>query len=136
MMRMPVAYGAALIVFCVLDFGWLSVMGPRLYKPALGELMGAEVRPLAAIAFYAIYLFGLVFFAVRPALAGQSWITAAQNGAVLGLVAYATYDLTNQATLRLWSVKVTVLDLAWGVLVSGLTATISYVVTARFVRSV
>jgi uncharacterized membrane protein len=136
MLRTSVAYGVTLIAFCAFDFCWLSVMGPRLYKPALGELMSSTVRPGAAIAFYVLYVAGLVFFAVRPALASQSWTTATLNGAVLGLVAYATYDLTNQATLRIWSVKVTFLDLAWGAIASALAATISYAVTARLVRSV
>jgi uncharacterized membrane protein len=136
MMRLLVAYGVTLVAFCALDFTWLSLMGPRLYKPELGELLSSTVRPGAAIAFYILYVAGLVFFAVRPALAGQAWTTATLNGAVLGLVAYATYDLTNQATLRIWSVKVTFLDLAWGAFASALAATIAYAVTARLVRSV
>lgn len=135
MARLLIAYGAALIPFCALDFTWLGLMGPRLYKPALGDMVASAPRPAAAVAFYLIYLAGIVYFAVRPALAAASWRTALINGAALGLVAYATYDLTNQATLRIWSAKITILDLAWGVFATALAATVSFFVTALSSRA-
>lgn len=135
MMRMLIAWLAALVPFCMLDFVWLGVMGPRLYKPALGDLVAPSPRLGPAVVFYILYLAGLAWFAVRPSLAGGGLRVAALNGALFGLFAYATYDLTNQATLRVWPTRVTVLDVAWGALASGLAAMISYMVTARLARS-
>ncbi len=130
MIRALIAYISTAVAFAALDAVWLTLAGPRLYKPALGELLSGKVDVAAAVAFYVIYVGGLVFFAVWPALkAGGSWSTALLNGAVLGLVAYAAYDLTNQATLRIWSVRVTLFDLCWGVFASALAATVSTLVT-------
>ena len=134
MIRALIAYVCTALAFAALDGVWLSLAGPRLYKPALGELLSGKVDVGAAVAFYVIYVAGLVFFAVWPALkaggqTSEAWSTALVNGAVLGLVSYAAYDLTNQATLRAWSVKVTILDLCWGVFASALAATVSTLVT-------
>jgi uncharacterized membrane protein len=125
-----VAYVSILVAFSALDFTWLSLAGPSLYKPALGPLLAEKVRAAPAIAFYLIYLAGLVYFAVWPALIGEGWTRAALNGGILGVVAYATYDLTNQATLRLWSTKVTLCDLGWGAFASAVAASISFFITA------
>ena len=122
MTRYLVAYLATGLIFGVLDFGWLSLMGQRLYQGEIGQLLAKTVRIGPAIAFYLIYIAGLVFFAVRPAVASGSVPTALLNGAVLGFVAYATYDLTNQATMAVWSTKVTLADLAWGTFASGVAA--------------
>jgi uncharacterized membrane protein len=135
MARLSIAWLAALVPFCLLDFAWLSTMGPRLYKPALGDLMAEAPRPGPAIAFYALYLAGLAWFAVRPASEGGDWRSALVNGALFGFFAYATYDLTNQATLRNWPMRVTVLDIAWGAFASALAAVISSAVTARLMRA-
>jgi len=135
MVRMLTAWVAALVPFCLLDFAWLSAMGPRLYKPALGDMVADNPRLGPAIAFYLLYLSGLVWFAVRPALAAGSWRAALLNGVLFGNCAYATYDLTNQATLRIWSMRVTILDLAWGAAVSGAAATVSFAVTAWIKRA-
>lgn len=129
MPRLVMAYLAALVSFGALDFIWLSQVGPRLYKPALGDLLTDSPRLGPAVAFYGLYLAGIVFFAVRPALAASSWRVALIQGAVLGLVAYATYDLTNQATLRVWPIKITIMDLAWGVFATAVAATVSFCVT-------
>jgi uncharacterized membrane protein len=131
-----VAYISILMVFAALDFTWLSLTGPSLYKPALGPLLAAKVRVAPAIAFYVVYLAGLVYFAVWPALTGGGWSRALINGAILGVVAYATYDLTNQATLRIWSVRVTLLDLCWGAFASALAALVSFSITAWVARAI
>jgi len=122
-MRYALAYAVAAVVFVILDFGWLTLMGQRLYQNEIGQLLTKQVRWLPAVAFYLIYIAGLVFFAVRPALASGQLTTAALNGAVLGLVAYATYDLTNQATMAVWSTKVTVADLIWGAVITAAAST-------------
>ena len=121
-MAYVVGFIATAVIFAALDFVWLSLMGPRLYQGEIGELLAKSVRLAPAIAFYVTYVAGLVFFAVRPGLAAGSVATAAISGAVLGFVAYATYDLTNQATLPVWPTKVTLPDLAWGTAVSAASA--------------
>jgi len=117
-----IAYLLALVLFLLLDACWLMLMGPRLYAPALGPLMAPSVDWAAALLFYVLYIVGLVALAVQPALAGGSPGIALRRGALLGLVAYATYDLTNQATLQGWPWRVTLADLAWGTFVTGVSA--------------
>jgi uncharacterized membrane protein len=117
------AYGAAAVVFLVLDAIWLGLMASRLYRPAIGHLMAERFALGPAALFYLIYLAGLVHFAVGPALpAARPWLAALAGGALFGLVAYATYDLTNQATLKDWPWALTLADLAWGAFVSGVAA--------------
>lgn len=125
-------YAAGLISFLALDAIWLGTMVPRLYKPAMGDLVADPFQPLPAAIFYLIYAGGLAYFAIQPALVSGKWSTALISGAALGFVAYATYDLTNQATIRAWPVVITVVDLAWGTIASGLAATISYLVLSRW----
>lgn len=113
------AYGAAALVFLALDALWLGTMAARLYRPILGPLMRGQPDLLAAAAFYGLYLAGLVVLVIAPAVAGGRVGTALARGALFGLVAYATYDLTNQATLQGWSWRITLVDLAWGTFVTG-----------------
>jgi uncharacterized membrane protein len=136
MLKLLIAFGSTAVAFIALDAVWLTVMSSRLYKPALGDLMSGKVDGVAAVAFYVIYMSGLVYFAVWPALQSGGWKAALLNGAVLGFVAYATYDLTNQATLRNWSVRVTVADLCWGAFVSAAAAAIGYAITAWANRAI
>jgi uncharacterized membrane protein len=106
--------------FGILDALWLTQMFERLYKPALGSVLAPGLRLDAAFAFYLMYVTGLVLLAVRPAvLAGGGPKAAAIRGASLGAFAYATYDLTNQATLAVWPVHVTLIDIAWGTFASA-----------------
>ena len=106
--------------FGILDALWLTQMFERLYKPALGPLMAPGLRLDAAVAFYLMYVTGLVLLAVRPTvLAGGGVRAAALRGASLGAFAYATYDLTNLATLAGWPVHVSVIDIAWGTFASA-----------------
>ena len=134
MVKLLAAYGATAVVFVLMDMTWLTLTGTTLYRPVLGPFLADKVDGGAAVAFYLIYIFGLVFFAVRPGLAAQDWKTAALSGLLLGLVAYATYDLTNQATLRLWSIKLTLLDLCWGMTASAVASTLGFL-AARGLRS-
>lgn len=119
----PLAYALAAAVFLVLDAIWLSLMASRLYRPAIGHLMAEQVSLPPAVLFYLLYVAGIVVFAVLPALGARRPVLAALGlGALLGLLAYATYDLTNQATLKQWPWYVTVVDLAWGAFVTGSAA--------------
>jgi len=117
--RFAVAYVATLTAFLALDAVWLSTMAQRLYRPAIGHLMQPGFAWEPALAFYVLYILGLVVFGVMPGVAlGRSAIAAARC-ALFGLIAYGTYDLTNQATLRDWPWTVTLADLAWGTLASA-----------------
>ncbi len=125
-MRFIFAFAAAAAAMLTLDAIWLSTMAERLYRPELGDLLADQFRPYPAFVFYALYLFGVVYFAVAPALRKDGWRIAALNGALFGLVAYGTYDLTNQATLRHWPVILTILDMVWGSFISAAAAVAGY----------
>lgn len=121
-MKVALAYLSTAIVFAALDFIWLSATAERLYRPAIGELMADKVRLGPAVAFYLIYMAGVVVFAVWPALKAGNIAVALIYGALFGVFAYATYDLTNMATLKVWSMKITLLDLAWGAFATAVAA--------------
>ena len=115
-----VAYIATGVSFALIDSVWLRTMYERLYKPEIGELLyqgGFRIGP--AVAFYLFYILGMMIFAVGPALHSGKWQTALLWGALLGFFCYMTYDLTNYATLKVWSTKVTVLDIIWGTVLTG-----------------
>ncbi len=116
-------YLVTLLTFFAIDLVWLGVVAKRFYREHLGHLLGTEVNWGPALLFYLIYIAGIVVFAIRPALDAGSPVRALAQGAFFGFVAYATYDLTNHATLRDWPLIVTVVDLAWG---SALTAAVAY----------
>lgn len=119
------AYAIAALTMLVVDGLWLWTMGPRLYQPALGHLLAPAPDLAAAGLFYLLYLAGVVALAIVPA---RSVRGAAGRGAVLGAVAYGTYDLTNQATLQGWPWFITGIDLVWGASLTALTAAVA----ARF----
>lgn len=124
-----IAYGATAVVFLVIDAIWLSTMAKAFYRPYLGDLLAPEPRLVPAAVFYAIYVLAIVVFAVGPALASGQWTTALVYGAFFGFCAYATYDLTNQATLKHWPTIVTVVDMAWGTVLTAASATFGYLIT-------
>ena len=117
-----VAYLSVLIVFGGLDAIWLSKMGPLLYRPTLGEILAPRPRLAPAIAFYLTYPVGIVVFAVVPALHSGSTASAFAMGALFGAIAYATYDLTNYATIRIWTVRITAVDIIYGAFASAVAA--------------
>lgn len=123
-MQWIVAWMAAAGSFGLLDFFWLRWAGPNLYRPALGAVLADQFRIGPALLFYACYISAMVWFAVRPGLA-QGVPHAVLNGALLGAIAYATYDLTNQATLKVWSTQITALDIAWGTAATALASGIA-----------
>ena len=126
MIKYVFAYLGAGITFAVIDAVWLTTMTDRFYKPVLGPILADKPDMRAAVLFYLISIAGTVFLAIAPALKDGSWTRAAINGAALGFVAYATYDLTNQATLAVWQTKLTVVDLIWGTVLSTAAATAGY----------
>lgn len=129
-----VSYAAAGVVFLIIDAIWLTVMTGAFYRPQLGEIIAEKPRLAPAALFYLIYIGGVVTFAVSPALASGRWTTALFLGAALGLVAYATYDLTNQATLKNWPAVVTAVDLAWGATLTGVSATAAYFIASAVLK--
>ncbi len=127
-----IGYVAALAAMVVADMVWLGVMVDRLYRPTLGDVLAGSVNLPAAIAFYLIFPVGLTIFAVMPGLRSGSASTAVLYGALFGFFTYATYDLTSQATLRNWTTQLTVIDIAWGVVLGALAATAGYAAASRF----
>jgi uncharacterized membrane protein len=126
------AFVATGLAFAAVDSIWLITMAPRLYKPEIGEVMADNFRLVPAIVFYLLYITGILVFAVRPGVAAGSWQTALVMGALFGFFCYMTYDMTNYATLRVWSLKVTILDLIWGTFLTGTAAAIGTWVTLKF----
>ncbi len=130
MNRPLIAFLATLIAFPAIDLVWLGYVAHDIYRSRLGALMAPKPILWAALLFYAIYAIGVVWFATLPALNVQNWRHALVQGAVLGFVAYATYDFTNYATLRHWSLTLSLIDLAWGTVLTALVAVIAYGVTS------
>ncbi|WEJ58812.1 DUF2177 family protein [Devosia sp. FJ2-5-3] len=126
MPNFAIAYLSSALVFFAVDFVWLTLATRFLYKPQLGDLLADSPNLLVAATFYLVYLIGLVVFAILPAANANSWAMALGLGALLGLVAYGTYDFTNLSTIRDWPVLVTMVDLAWGTFLSALAATAGF----------
>lgn len=124
------AYVITLIVLVGVDFVWLSRMGDAVYRPVMGDMALPGFRAAPGVAFYLLYVSGVVYFAVAPALAGGGVATAAFNGGIFGLCAYGTYDLTNQATLKNWSTLLSTIDMAWGTVLSAASASIACLAVA------
>jgi uncharacterized membrane protein len=116
------AYLATLLIFVGVDLIWLTWVGGPMYRSLLGDALLPSVRMLPALAFYLIYPLGLTAYAVYPALTGGNVLGALIAGALFGFFTYATYDLTNYATLRSWSLAVTAMDIAWGVVLGALAS--------------
>jgi uncharacterized membrane protein len=128
-------YIATAVVFLACDSVWLTMTGDTLYRPLLGDLLLPGFRLVPAVLFYTVYMAGIVIFASSAAIASGRWSSALVNGALLGFVAYATYDLTNQATLKTWSTTITILDLSWGTVLTSIAATLGYLITRAIARA-
>ena len=132
--RWPLAYASTLVAFLAMDAVWLQLSAGALYQPAIGHLMASTIDWRAVALFYPLYVGGLVFFAVAPALGGRPFMGALGRGALFGFLAYATYDFTNQATLRDWPWHITAIDLVWGAIVSGVASGAGAALTAATCR--
>ncbi len=115
----------------VIDALWLSVIANKFYKSQVGPLLLEKPNMTAAVLFYVIYVIGIVAFVVTPALEKGSWHHAVGYGALFGFVAYATYDLTNLATLKGWSTKLVIVDLLWGAVLTAAVAGLTYLALHR-----
>ncbi len=121
----------ALPVFFAIDMVWLVVVAKNFYQEQIGFLMKPDINWLAAIIFYLLFITGLIIFVITPAMVKQSWVHALLYGALFGLVTYATYDLTNLATVKDWPLLVTVVDLIWGSVLAASVSVITYLIANR-----
>jgi uncharacterized membrane protein len=128
------AYIATGLSFAVIDSFWLRNMYMKLYQPEIGEVLMKGVRMGPAVTFYLLYILGIVIFAYSPALASGRWQTALIYGAMFGFFTYMTYDLTNYSTLKVWSLKVTIYDIIWGTVLTGLSAAAGFWITTTISR--
>jgi uncharacterized membrane protein len=132
-MRTPIiAYIASLVVMAIMDGGWLSFATAKLYKPGIGHLMTDKPVWPAAVIFYLLYAAGVTYLIVLPAVSGAGAGTALVRGAVLGLIAYGTYDLTSLAIMNGWPAYITVADMVWGTVLTGVTAALATLATQKF----
>jgi len=124
-------YAIAVVVFFIIDLTWLGVVARSFYQAQLGHLLRTNVNWAAAIVFYAIFVVGIIVLAVWPAVDRQSLGHAVVLGALLGLVTYAAYDLTNLATLDGFPFKVVVVDMVWGTVLCAAVSGITYLASTR-----
>jgi uncharacterized membrane protein len=125
-------YFVTLAIFVGIDLVWLGFIAKSFYRAEIGTLLAEKMSLPAAASFYVLYAAGLMFFAVQPSLATGGWSRALMLGGLFGFVAYATYDLSNLATLRGWTVKLSVVDMAWGATLSGFTAAVAVLIADRY----
>ena len=119
-------------VFMTIDLIWLGVVAKKLYNKYLGYIMAKNINWLAAIIFYVIFVIGLLLFVIYPAMAKDSIQYLILYGMAYGFITYATYDLTNLATLKDWPIEITIIDLIWGTTLSTLTSYFSYLIINKF----
>lgn len=129
-----IAYVVTAVVFLILDSIWLGVISRSLYQREIGGLLLAKPNFVAAAIFYLLYIAGLVYFCVVPGVIETSAVRGLVNGVFFGVVAYATYDLTNLATLKDWSTTLVFVDIAWGAVASGIASAVAVLVTMRMVN--
>ena len=122
MTKLIVAYFATMIVFFAIDFVWLTSAAKSFYQAQIGPILLDEFKAGVAVAFYSVYIVGILIFAVKPALDANNLMHALIYGALFGFFCYATYDFTNLATLKGYTTTVALVDLAWGTVLTGFSA--------------
>lgn len=127
------AYLITVPIFFALDMIWLTQVSKNLYREDMGSLMRSDINWYAGIGFYLLYIVGILIFAAHPAIKSGSWQTATLYGALFGLFCYATYDLTGLAVINGWPLKLTFIDIAWGMVLTGTVATVSYLLVNKFI---
>lgn len=124
-------YIIALPIFLLVDMTWLGFIAKNFYRQQIGGLLKQDVNWIAAIIFYLLFIAGLVFFVIEPAVEKKQWLHALLTGAFFGLVTYATYDLTNLAVAKDWPLLVTIVDLIWGSVLGATVATLTYFIAQK-----
>ena len=135
MTRFIIAYLFAAFIFGILDALWLNNVAVSMYQSTVSEIMAEQFRMGPALAFYIIYLFGMTWFGIRPALDSGQWTTALLNGSLLGFVAYSTFDFTSQAVFKGWTWQLSIIDIAWGTFATGVTAALSAWLVLKLVKN-
>lgn len=134
MLRYLLLYAITLVLFFALDLTWLGLIAKNLYREKLGFILSDKVNWAAALVFYLLYIGGILYFAVIPAVELNQWHTAILNGALLGGLCYATYDLTNMATIANWPLSIVVIDIVWGMALTAACSTGTYFIAAKFLK--
>ncbi len=124
--KIIILYFLTVPVFFAIDMTWLGLVAKNFYRAQIGGLMRTDIIWWAAILFYLLFIAGIIYFAVLPALAENSWMKALTLGALFGFFTYMTYDLTNYSTLKDWPLLIVVVDILWGVVLSASVATASF----------
>jgi uncharacterized membrane protein len=122
-------YALTVPVFFAIDMVWLGLVAKGFYQKKLGFILSPSINWAAAVTFYLLFIVGILIFAVRPAMNSNSWVQAIVFGALFGFFTYATYDLSNLATIKDWPLVVVVVDIVWGVCLCTLTALFSYLIS-------
>jgi len=130
-MNIIITYVASFVAFILIDFTWLGFVAKRFYAKYIGQMLAKDVIWSAAVVFYFMYVAGVYYFAIAPALEKGELSLAIRNGVLLGLLCYATYDFTNMATLEGWSWTVVVVDVIWGGVLTGAVAAVGFLVGSR-----
>jgi len=131
-MQNLIIYAITSVIFFSIDMIWLDLISKKFYRKKLGFILSQKINWSPAIIFYLLYNGGILYFAVLPAMQEHHWQTALLDGAVLGLLCYATYDLTNMATINNWPFEIVIIDIIWGTFLTGSCALISYFITMKF----
>lgn len=124
-------YLIALPVFFAIDMLWLGIVARNFYRNQVGALLKTDFNWVAGVSFYLLFIAGLVFFVIEPAVKSGNWTSALVVGALFGLMTYATYDLTNLATLKDWTLTITLVDMAWGMVLAASVSTVTYLIAEK-----
>jgi len=129
--KMLLSYLLTTVVFFAIDLVWLGLIAKNLYRKYLGEMLSEKVNWGAALIFYLLFIVGIFLFVIIPAIEKQSAIRALVLGAIFGLITYATYDLTNYATLKGFPLNVVIIDLIWGTFLTATVSLAGYYITKQ-----
>jgi uncharacterized membrane protein len=132
MKRYLIAYAVMLVLFPALDFIWIGLVARDLYRGEIGPLLAPQPQLAPAAVFYAVYAAGVLVFAVAPGLDRGDWVRAFGMAALFGAVAYAVYDLTNLATLKGFTLRISLADMAWGAAMTGVAGSLARLAALRF----
>lgn len=124
--KLIISYLLTTVVFFAIDMAWLGFIAKDLYRKYLGGFLNDKVNWAAAIIFYLLFIVGIFYFSILPAVEKNSVVKAILSGALFGIFTYATYDLTNLATLKNWPLPIVFIDIAWGAVLTGLVSTAGY----------
>jgi uncharacterized membrane protein len=124
--KLLISYALTFVVFFIVDMAWLGLIAKDLYKKYLGDFLSEQVNWTAAVVFYLLFVVGVFIFAIMPSVEKNSVVSAITLGALFGFFTYATYDLTNLATLKNWPITIVFIDIIWGSVLTGIVSTAGF----------